>query len=87
MLNEYWNATMLLFGTHPNDSILVHKTPRKYWARNALLVKLLGTDLQILLTSTMLQFTPGIKVNKSNMSKVKNPAHWWAKTIFWHNPK
>ena len=30
MLNEYWNATMLLFGTDPNDSILVHKTPRQY---------------------------------------------------------
>ena len=38
-------------------------------------------------TGTMWQWTPGIKINKSNKSKVKNPANWLAKSIFWHNPK
>ena len=38
-------------------------------------------------TSTMWHCTPGIKINKSHMSKVKSPANWLAKSIFQHNPK
>ena len=41
----------------------------------------------ILKTSAIKKWAPGIKINKSNKSKIKNPANLLPKSILWQNPK